>query len=65
MEVIRQLVLALGVFAVVVLTLLGAGVLTFMSLMSLFARIEAEAEAKEDNWLVEQEESIEVWDFKD
>lgn len=65
MEVLRQLLVATGVFATVCFALFGFGVLTLMSLMSLFARIESEAEKQEDNWLAQQEESIEVWDFKE
>lgn len=65
MEVIRQLLVAVGVFATVCFALFGFAALTLMSLMSMFARIEQEAENKEDNWLSQQEESIEVWDFKD
>lgn len=63
MEVVRQLLVAAGVFATVCLALFGLATLTLMSLMSIFASIERESEKQEDNWLSQQEESVEVWDF--
>lgn len=64
MELLRNLFVAVGVFATVCFALFSFGLLTLMSLMAMIARIESEAEKQEDNWLAVQEESVEVWDFK-
>ena len=64
MEVIRQIFMALGVAVAVFFFLAGLAFIALMSVLSLIVKIESEVEKQEDNWLSEQEESIEVWDFK-
>jgi hypothetical protein len=64
MEVIRQIFMALGVAVAVFFFLVGLAFIALMSVLSLIVKIESEVEKQEDNWLSEQEESIEVWDFK-
>jgi hypothetical protein len=64
MEVIRQIFMALGVAVAVFFFLVGLAFIALMSVLSLIVKIESEVEKQEDNWLSEQEESIEVWDFQ-
>jgi hypothetical protein len=56
--------MALGVAVAVFFFLVGLAFIALMSVLSLIVKIESEVEKQEDNWLSEQEESIEVWDFK-
>jgi len=65
MELLRQIFTALGVAVTVFVFLAGLGFIALMSVLSLIAKIESESEKQENDWLAEQEESIEVWDFRD
>jgi hypothetical protein len=56
--------MALGVAVAVFFFLAGLAFIALMSVLSLIVKIESEVEKQEDNWLSEQEESIEVWDFQ-